>query len=601
MQNLIARPTIWMNLTTTANWNRPAVGVVRVEQSLYAALAKILPAAYFKKCVWRDGKFVEYEPSVKTAPIPLQRVIDALLPDTPSMALARSEILRTLENADLDERLDYEGEKRFDISILNQAAKKSEESAPVAGDVIVTVGLDWDQPFSREFYRLRKKDGLKIITCCHDVIPMLYPQYCVGDVAKHFKEYFLQLIWGSAGVLCFSEQSKRDLTAFCEGVGAPRRPVRVVRLGDSIPNKNGEISDGVKEIAAKPFVLFVSTIERRKNHEVLYRAYHQLCASGHRAKLPKMLFVGMPGWGVNDLMKDIELDPLTRELFIQLHHVTDAELNFLYEHASFCVYPSLYEGWGLPVAEALVYGKAILCSNRGSLPEVGGELVKYLEPWDTAGWAAALLEWVEDPKKIRTVEQDVKAKYAQKSWSGTANATVKLINEIIAQDAGQPSIILPGYECQTLVGEHIGACIRSNGERGHLMYGPYMSQAPGQYEVHIFDTPELRQPSSLFFDVVYGEEFVTVAAKHVTIPEKVGVDDSALGERPLTTLSFQLPNAVKALQIRCYLFDGKIEIARLVMLRLDQGAATNVTEITTKLPVHQFGNGSQHREHRLER
>jgi glycosyltransferase involved in cell wall biosynthesis len=600
MQNLTERPTIWMNLTTTANWNRPAVGVVRVEQSLYAALSKILPAASFKKCVWLDGKFVEYEPSVKVAPIRLQRVIDALLPDIPSMSSARSEILRSLENAGVEETLDYEGDERLEISILNQAVTRSEESAPVAGDVIVTVGLDWDQPFSREFYRLRKKDGLKIITCCHDVIPMLYPQYCVGDVARHFKEYFLQLIWGSAGVLCFSEQSKRDLTAFRESVGAPRRPVRVVRLGDSIPNKNGIISDGVKEIAAKPFVLFVSTIERRKNHEVLYRAYHQLCASGHRLKLPKMLFVGMPGWGVNDLMKDIELDPLTRELFVQLHHVTDAELNFLYEHTSFCVYPSLYEGWGLPVAEALVYGKAILCSNRGSLPEVGGALVKYLEPWDTAAWSAAILELVESPAKIRALEQGVKANYVQKSWSGTAKATVNLINEIIDEDAGKPTVILPGYECQTLAGEHIGACIRSNGERGHMLYGPYISHAPGCYELQVFDTLALRQPSSLFFDVVHGDEFITVAGKHVTIPEQVGNEEMASVETPLVTLNFQLPHAVKGLQIRCYLFEGSIEIAKLVILRLDRIAPVNDVETTIKLPAHQLVNGRQHRGQRLE-
>jgi glycosyltransferase involved in cell wall biosynthesis len=600
MQNLTERPTIWMNLTTTANWNRPAVGVVRVEQSLYAALSKILPAASFKKCVWLDGKFVEYEPSVKVAPIRLQRVIDALLPDIPSMSSARSEILRSLENAGVEETLDYEGDERLEISILNQAVTRSEESAPVAGDVIVTVGLDWDQPFSREFYRLRKKDGLKIITCCHDVIPMLYPQYCVGDVARHFKEYFLQLIWGSAGVLCFSEQSKRDLTAFCESVGAPRRPVRVVRLGDSIPNKNGVISDGVKEIAAKPFVLFVSTIERRKNHEVLYRAYHQLCANGHQSKLPKMLFVGMPGWGVGDLMKDIELDPLTRELFIQLHHVTDAELNFLYEHTSFCVYPSLYEGWGLPVAEALVYGKAILCSNRGSLPEVGGTLVRYLEPWDTAAWAATILELVENPAKIRAMEKGVKANYVQKSWSGTAKATVNLINEIIDEDIGKPTVILPGYECQTRAGEHIGACIRSNGERGHMLYGPYISHAPGYYELQVFDTLALRQPSSLFFDVVHGDEFITVAGKHVTIPEQVGNDEMASVETPLVTLNFQLPHAVKGLQIRCYLFEGSIEIAKLVILRLDRIAPVNDVETTIKLPAHQLVNGRQHRGQRLE-
>ena len=223
---------------------------------------------------------------------------------------------------------------------------------------------------------MRKRLGLKLITCCHDIIPVLYPQYCVADVARQFKEYFTRLLWSSAGILCFSEQSKRDLTWFSNSIGAPDRPIRVVRLGDTLHDKDGKVSEDIAQIGSSPFVLFVSTIERRKNHEVLYRAYHHLCAAGHRDKLPKMVFVGMPGWGVAELMKDLELDPLTHGLFIQLYHVSDIELDFLYANASFCVYPSLYEGWGLPVAEALVHGKAILCSNRGSLPEVGGDLVK---------------------------------------------------------------------------------------------------------------------------------------------------------------------------------------------------------------------------------
>ena len=70
----------------------------------------------------------------------------------------------------------------------------------------------------------------------------------------------------------------------------------------------------------------------------------------------------MPGWGVGDLLKDIELDPLTKGMIVQLNHVNDAELLRLYESSMFCVFPSLYEGWGLPVGEALSLGKAVLCS-----------------------------------------------------------------------------------------------------------------------------------------------------------------------------------------------------------------------------------------------
>lgn len=101
-----------------------------------------------------------------------------------------------------------------------------------------------------------------------------------------------------------------------------------------------------------------------------------------------MVFVGMEGWGVGELLKDIELDPLTRGLIVRLNRVSDAELRVLYEAARFCVFPSMYEGWGLPVGEALSMGKVVICSNRGSLPEVG-EVVRYVDPRNPQAWADA--------------------------------------------------------------------------------------------------------------------------------------------------------------------------------------------------------------------
>jgi glycosyltransferase involved in cell wall biosynthesis len=500
-----------------------------------------------------------------------------LLPNTPAMALGRAALLRTISSLEAQEDVDSDGAVTLALSLPLASALRPKESGPVGGDVVVSVGLDWDQSYSVEFFNLHKKTGLRLITCCYDLIPLLYPQNCVADVARRFKEYFTQVIWSSAGIICISEQSKRDLSVFCASVGAPERPMRVVRLGDTVPHKDGEISDSVQELSGAPFILFVSTIERRKNHEVLYRAYHHLCATGHRHKLPKMVFVGMHGWGVDELMKDIELDPLTQGLFTRLNHVADAELNYLYEQASFCVYPSLYEGWGLPVAEALVYGKAILCSNRGSLPEVGGKLVKYLQPWDTYGWAAALLEFIENPAKVRALEQDVRAHYVHRAWSGTARATLDLINEVIKEDNARPITILPGYECLTLAGTHLGPNLRSNGQPGHMLYGPYRALAPGAYEIQIYDTLAQRHPSTLLFDVVHGIEMETLAARHLKTSD-VGIELGApgtavaakaeLAETPLMTLSFKITQAISDYQIRCYLFEGGIELRKIVIQRM---------------------------------
>ena len=226
-------PTIWMNVTTTANWNRPAVGIVRVEQSLCAALQLIVPESRFKQCVWRDGKFVEQFEKLnlpdKKARSKIEeksdvmRTVDALLPNSPAMLPARAELHRALQALLIEQGIDEDGEDTLLLSIPVSSEAQALESGPTCGDVIVTVGTDWDQAYNNEFFDMRKRLGLKLITCCHDIIPVLYPQYCVADVARQFKEYFTRLLWSSAGILCFSEQSKRDLTWFSNSIGAPYR------------------------------------------------------------------------------------------------------------------------------------------------------------------------------------------------------------------------------------------------------------------------------------------------------------------------------------------------------------------------------------------
>jgi glycosyltransferase involved in cell wall biosynthesis len=139
----------------------------------------------------------------------------------------------------------------------------------------------------------------------------------------------------------------------------------------------------------------------------------------------------MQGWGVGDLLKDIELDPLTRDLIVRLHHVTDAELRALYDAAKFCVFPSLYEGWGLPVGEALSLGKAVLCSDRGSLPEVGGDLVRYVDPWSPRAWADEIYRLATDDVWRLGWEDKAKSEYGLRTWDETGVAVKVEIDKLL--------------------------------------------------------------------------------------------------------------------------------------------------------------------------
>jgi len=463
---------IWMNVTTSVNWQRESVGIVRVERALCSEFTKLY-GTRFKNCIWQDGEFIEWIPTKEkkesislniNRPIALERqnqelpfiypiltkrqalksIVQATLSLTPKNlrpffnklfhffrprvgGFLRSKWINNLKIRDHSRSV-----SRKDFNFSDKLRKSTPTVLFAPGDVLISIGLDWDYPYYKEFYNLRKNVGIKVVSCCYDLIPVLYPQYCVGDVSGIFTSYFIDVADGSDLILCISKQSEKDLNAMLERTGAARPKTHVFRLGDNLPDiKDQVISEQINTLVEKPFILFVSTIERRKNHEVLYRAYHLLCTQGKKNNLPKLVFVGMQGWGVSELLKDIELDPLTQDIIIKLNNVNDAELVKLYEAALFCVFPSLYEGWGLPVAEALSMGKAVICSNRGSLPEVGGDLVRYLDPWDPQIWADEIYKMSNDNLWRAKWEKRSKDLYAGRNWHATASEIKKHIDEAI--------------------------------------------------------------------------------------------------------------------------------------------------------------------------
>lgn len=459
------QPRIWMNVTTSANWTRPPVGIVRVEQEVCRELAALY-GDRFETCVFKDGKFE----STKAKPAAV--VVDMVWPD-PSFDFPA---LTSLEVAPPPHRP------------VIVAPEPVEPDGPIFayGDVLISIGLDWDQGgLAQAFYELKSKLGVHVVCCCYDLIPILFPQYCVGDVSAHFKQYFTNISWAASLMLCISKQTERDYLQLAHDIALPKVPTTVIPLGNNMPEEGDLVADAVSELVRKPYILFVSTIERRKNHEVLYRAYHLLCRAGHGDILPKLVFVGMAGWGVGDFMKDLELDPLTRDHIVQLNHVNDAELRLLYEKCTLFAYPSLYEGWGLPVAEVLAFGRPVLASDRGSIPEVGGDLVEYIDPWSASDWAERILHAVRNPKWIADRAARIRKEYKPRAWSQTAKVIKDAIDRL--PDNRRRSVTVePGYDMSTMGGLHYGARLLSQDDCWILSHGPYIGLPAGRISVVIF-------------------------------------------------------------------------------------------------------------------
>jgi alpha-1,3-rhamnosyl/mannosyltransferase len=172
----------------------------------------------------------------------------------------------------------------------------------------------------------------------------------------------------------------------------------------------------------RSFLLCVGTLEPRKNLEAAIRAHGQLPPS-IRSRVP-LVIVGMRGWLTSPLERTLS-GPVAKREVIPLGFVDDDALADLYSAAVCLLYPSIYEGFGLPVVEAMSCGLPVIVSNRSSLPEVGGDAAIVVEPEDQATMAAAALALIEDGGDWGERSRASTARARDFSWQRCASETLK--------------------------------------------------------------------------------------------------------------------------------------------------------------------------------
>lgn len=251
---------------------------------------------------------------------------------------------------------------------------------------------------------------------CHDLIPVLLRQFVGHQTSVFFEELLEIFSTPTTHTLCNSLATLRDLEGWRRQKRQKCPPALVLSPGGNISACNERaLAKPSVPVFTEPFLLFVSTIEIRKNHRVLIDAYAMLMEQG-RTDLPLLVFAGQRGWMVEDLLAEIDEGEGACSYVRIVENLSDAELCELYARALFTVYPSFYEGWGIPVAEALTLGKLCICSDRGSLPEVAQGLLPLLAPDSPAAWAAAIADYLDHPERIAQQEDRIRRNYNPRGW-----------------------------------------------------------------------------------------------------------------------------------------------------------------------------------------
>ncbi|MGB9366395.1 MAG: glycosyltransferase family 1 protein [Xanthobacteraceae bacterium] len=287
---------------------------------------------------------------------------------------------------------------------------------------LISGGLDWDLKDIPALAMLKKEYKFHYCSIVYDIIPVLLPHLIVPELSSVLAKYFSELVWLADCTICISETTRRDWMRYCHQRRPDAGPAYVFPLGSDLPTvENTAQVDLPETLRDKRFALFVSTIEARKNHRMLYEAWDRCIRSKMiDPERDRLVFVGRHGWGVNDLMRELSANPATRDTLIVLNHVPDVLLRLLYQRCSFVVFPSLYEGYGLPLAEALAYGKPCISSSEGSLAEIGGDLILRIDPKDTTSWADSIAHHMRSPQELDKMAARIRAEYRPVTWEQAA-------------------------------------------------------------------------------------------------------------------------------------------------------------------------------------
>jgi glycosyltransferase involved in cell wall biosynthesis len=299
---------------------------------------------------------------------------------------------------------------------------------------------------SPDFIPPRLRRGTRAVLTVHDLAFMRDPELLDAPSRRYYGQIG-DAVKRADAIIVPSESTRRDLIALTD---ADERAVHVVpeaaderyRSLDRAermaalrsPDRNRLTPDMIRIVSGEfgPFILFVGTVEPRKNLGMLCRAYERYRELvGRRAAT--LVLAGAPGWRAEEDLEHIER--LRRQgKLIWFRGASDDQLLLLYNAASLLVLPSRYEGFGLTAIEAMACGTPVLASNSSSLPEVVGNAGVLLPPDDSAAWAVALRELTEHRAKR---EQMIAAGLVQAetfSWARAAERTLAVYRRALGHE-----------------------------------------------------------------------------------------------------------------------------------------------------------------------
>lgn len=266
----------------------------------------------------------------------------------------------------------------------------------------------------------------KRVVTVHDAVPLLFPKLQPALTRITFQTRVRWSRFSSDAIVTVSKSAKSDLM---HTLKVPESKIHVTELATFQPSldeiqqwRGADLTEfGIRN----PYFLFVGSVNPRKNVTRALQAFASLIEAGTDAQF---VLAGPP----SHLLETIELSGRTRERIISTGYLGDEQLHVLYANAAAVVYPSLYEGFGLPVLEGMAHATPVISSNVSSIPEVAGDAALLVDPTDTSAILRSMQTVLSDESLVSHLRQEGYKQATHFDWANTAKKTLQVYEALLA-------------------------------------------------------------------------------------------------------------------------------------------------------------------------
>jgi glycosyltransferase involved in cell wall biosynthesis len=276
--------------------------------------------------------------------------------------------------------------------------------------------IDVDVMFGANYFlpRLLGAVARRRVVTIHDLTFKRFPELLQKETLINLEHHMQRELAHTDAAICVSESTRQDLLAFYD---IDQSRAVTVLSGLAVPS---DTRPPTPDSLPKNYILFVSTIEPRKNLDVLLDAYARLRARG--AYDGALVVVGRIGWKSEAIVRRLRAPGVHH-----LDYVPASQLSSIYQNAELFVFPSIYEGFGFPLLEAMAYGVPSIAARSSSLPEIGGDAALYFDPRDSRALEIEMERVLTDPALRAQLAEAGIARAAQFRWDVAAEQTLAVL------------------------------------------------------------------------------------------------------------------------------------------------------------------------------